>query len=163
MDEITWLERSLAKPNKKKGELAKAIGLRPSAISELLSGKRQLKLSEAVAAAIYLEEPLPADDNLISVVLERVSSLSTLLKDNHDIERPLGINPRQIAQDVVRYAADALGRQDVSEKALRFVAEKALKSHLDLQAAREMLDQGRRDRIPLSLEDHTSKTKDADT
>lgn len=53
--EVEWIVRGLSKPGKSKSGLARAIGRSPSAITDLLSGSRQLKASEIPTIAAYLE------------------------------------------------------------------------------------------------------------
>ena len=55
MDVSAWLNSGLGKSGKTKGGLAKAMGVRASAVTELLAGVRQLRVSEIVPAATYLE------------------------------------------------------------------------------------------------------------
>lgn len=57
--EIREIERALGKPGKTRSGLAKALGRNPSAVTDLLQGKRQLKASEIPKVARYLEmEPV---------------------------------------------------------------------------------------------------------
>ena len=46
MLDIALIERGLKKPGKTKGGLARAMGVRPGAVSEVLSGIRLIKASE---------------------------------------------------------------------------------------------------------------------
>jgi hypothetical protein len=55
MDYIVWIKDGLAKSGKTRSGLAKALGRAPSAITDLLAGKRELKASEILAVATYLE------------------------------------------------------------------------------------------------------------
>jgi repressor LexA len=55
MLDITMIERGLEKPGKTKGGLAKAMGVRPGAVSEILSGLRLIKASEIAPIMQYLE------------------------------------------------------------------------------------------------------------
>src|SRR5216110_1393760 len=55
MLEIRLIERGLEKPGKTKGGLAAAMGVRPGAVSEILSGVRQIKATEIEAIIEYLE------------------------------------------------------------------------------------------------------------
>lgn len=57
--DVTWIKEGLEKPGKTKGGLAKAMGIHASAVSALLQGTRQLKLTEAQDAAGYLEVSIP--------------------------------------------------------------------------------------------------------
>lgn len=53
--DLELIKRSLDKPGKSKKGLAEAMGVFPSAITNLLKGARQLKLNEAPKVAAYLE------------------------------------------------------------------------------------------------------------
>ena len=55
MLDVELIERGLKKPGKTKGGLAKAMGVRPGAVSEILSGLRLIKASEIAAIIDYLE------------------------------------------------------------------------------------------------------------
>ncbi len=55
MLDIAMIERGLEKPGKTKGGLARAIGVRPGAVSEILSGLRLIKASEIAPIMEYLE------------------------------------------------------------------------------------------------------------
>src|SRR5467141_1508657 len=55
MLDIRLIERGLEKPGKTKGGLAQAIGVRPGAVSEILSGLRLIKASEIAPIMEYLE------------------------------------------------------------------------------------------------------------
>jgi repressor LexA len=55
MLEIAMIERGLEKPGKTKGGLARAMGVRPGAVSEILSGLRLIKASEIAPIMEYLE------------------------------------------------------------------------------------------------------------
>ncbi len=55
MLDITIIERGLQKPGKTKGGLARAMGVRPGAVSEILGGLRQIKASEIGPIMDYLE------------------------------------------------------------------------------------------------------------
>jgi repressor LexA len=55
MLEIGMIERGLEKPGKTKGGLARAMGVRPGAVSEILSGLRLIKASEIGPIMEYLE------------------------------------------------------------------------------------------------------------
>lgn len=60
MDVIEWITTGLNKEGKSKKGLAAAIGRAPSAVSELLKGKRKLQLDEIDRIARYLGEAPPA-------------------------------------------------------------------------------------------------------
>jgi repressor LexA len=55
MLDVTMIERGLAKPGKTKGGLAVAMGVRPGAVSEILSEARLIKASEIQPIIDYLE------------------------------------------------------------------------------------------------------------
>src|SRR5437763_52141 len=55
MLDIRLIERGLEKPGKTKGGLAAAMGVRPGAVSEILSGLRLIKASEIAPIIEYLE------------------------------------------------------------------------------------------------------------
>src|SRR3954471_14111960 len=55
MLDIRLIERGLEKPGKTKGGLATAMGVRPGAVSEILSGLRLIKASEITPIIEYLE------------------------------------------------------------------------------------------------------------
>lgn len=55
MLDIKLIERGLQKPGKTKGGLATAMGVRPGAVSEILSGLRLIKASEIADIIDYLE------------------------------------------------------------------------------------------------------------
>src|SRR5882724_9065327 len=55
MLDVRLIERGLQKPGKTKGGLATAMGVRPGAVSEILSGIRLIKASEIAPIMEYLE------------------------------------------------------------------------------------------------------------
>ena len=55
MLDVKMFERGLAKPGKTKGGLAAAMGVRPGAVSEILSEARLIKASELAPIIDYLE------------------------------------------------------------------------------------------------------------
>src|ERR1700740_1785323 len=55
MLDVRLIERGLEKPGKTKGGLATAMGVRPGAVSEILSGLRLIKASEIADIIDYLE------------------------------------------------------------------------------------------------------------
>jgi repressor LexA len=55
MLDIKLIEQGLQKPGKTKGGLAAAMGVRPGAVSEILSGLRLIKASEIAPIIDYLE------------------------------------------------------------------------------------------------------------
>lgn len=54
-----WVIANLEKPGKSQTGLAKALGLHPSAINKVVSGKRQLKSHEVAGAVAYFGEEAP--------------------------------------------------------------------------------------------------------
>src|SRR5262249_42143117 len=56
---LDWIRRGLRKPGKTQAGLARAIGRSPSAVNNLLAGKRRLRADEIGKIARYLEEPPP--------------------------------------------------------------------------------------------------------
>jgi repressor LexA len=54
MLDVRLIERGLEKPGKTKGGLARAMGVRPGAVSEILSGIRLIKASEIAPIMEYL-------------------------------------------------------------------------------------------------------------
>ena len=55
MLDVGLIERGLLKPGKTKGGLAAAMGVRPGAVSEILSGLRLIKAAEITPIVEYLE------------------------------------------------------------------------------------------------------------
>jgi antitoxin component HigA of HigAB toxin-antitoxin module len=60
MGELDWILQGLEKPGKTRSGLAAALGKAPSAVTDLLQGKRQLKASEIKTVASYLEVAAPS-------------------------------------------------------------------------------------------------------
>ncbi|MCA0343838.1 MAG: XRE family transcriptional regulator [Proteobacteria bacterium] len=63
-----WVIDNLEKPGKSQTGLAKALGLHPSAINKVVSGKRQLKSHEVAGAASYFGEAAPLAENGVDEV-----------------------------------------------------------------------------------------------
>src|SRR6478735_3915665 len=59
-----WVIDNLEKPGMSQTGLAKALGLHPSAINKVVSGKRQLKSHEVAGAAAYFGEDAPGTELL---------------------------------------------------------------------------------------------------
>ncbi|WP_169568805.1 helix-turn-helix domain-containing protein [Sneathiella limimaris] len=74
-----WIEERLADLSKNKSELASALSLPPSRVTEIIAGKRQVKLNELRPMARFLRLPL--------------THLFWLLEGNTSSNR--GIHPRQ--------------------------------------------------------------------
>lgn len=62
-----WVIENLDKPGMSQTGLAKALGLHPSAINKVVSGKRQLKSHEVAGAASYFGEDAPGGSDLVPV------------------------------------------------------------------------------------------------
>jgi repressor LexA len=59
MDYIAWISAGLLKPGKSKSGLAKAMGLSPSGVSDILNQKKQIRVRELAIICEYLDEPPP--------------------------------------------------------------------------------------------------------
>jgi len=101
MLDIAMIERGLEKPGKTKGGLAQAMGVRPGAVSEILSGLRLIKASEIAPIMEYLE--------LNSVpIMGRVGAGAVIEPENEqvppeglgDIQLPFPISEETIAFEV---------------------------------------------------------------
>src|ERR1700753_2521390 len=101
MLDISLIERGLQKPGKTKGGLAEAMGVRPGAVSEILSGIRLIKASEIAPIIDYLE--------LNSVpIMGRVGAGATIEPDVEqvppeglgEVELPFPISGETIAFEV---------------------------------------------------------------
>lgn len=55
MLDVAMIERALEKPGKTKGGLARAMGVRPGVVSEILGGQRLIKAAEIPLITEYLE------------------------------------------------------------------------------------------------------------
>src|SRR5689334_25351203 len=81
MLDIRLIERGLEKPGKTKGGLARAMGVRPGAVSEILSGIRLIKASENGPIMDYL--------GLNSVpIMGRVGARPTIEAENKQVPPP---------------------------------------------------------------------------
>jgi repressor LexA len=101
MLKLAMIERGLARPGKTKGGLARAMGVRPGAVSEILSGLRLIKASEIAPITEYLE--------LNSVpIMGRVGAGAVILPESEqmppeglgEIELPFPIPEQTIAFEV---------------------------------------------------------------
>jgi repressor LexA len=101
MLDIAMIERGLEKPGKTKGGLAQAMGVRPGAVSEILSGLRLIKASEIAPIMEYLE--------LNSVpIMGRVGAGAVIEPENDqvppeglgEVELPFPISEETIAFEV---------------------------------------------------------------
>lgn len=59
---LQWVVENLKKPGRSQSELARRLGVHPSAINKLVNGKRGLKSSEIPIAADYFGEEAPAHE-----------------------------------------------------------------------------------------------------
>lgn len=59
--DVQWIIEGLKKPGKSKKGLAAALGRFPSAISDILAQRRQIRAGEISIIADYLEVHLPAE------------------------------------------------------------------------------------------------------
>jgi repressor LexA len=101
MLDIAMIERGLEKPGKTKGGLAQAMGVRPGAVSEILSGLRLIKASKIAPIMEYLE--------LNSVpIMGRVGAGAVIEPENDqvppeglgEVELPFPISEETIAFEV---------------------------------------------------------------
>ena len=87
MLDVKMIERGLSKPGKTKGGLAAAMGVRPGAVSEILSEARLIKASELQPIIDYLElNAVP--------IMGRVGAGATIEPENEQVP-PEGLG-RQI-------------------------------------------------------------------
>ena len=78
MLDVAMIERGLQKPGKSKGGLARAMGVRPGAVSEILGGQRLIKASEIEPIMEYLD--------LNSVpIMGRVGAGAVIEPDNEQV------------------------------------------------------------------------------
>src|ERR1700748_1493689 len=99
MLDVKMIERGLSKPGKTKGGLAAAMGVRPGAVSEILSEARLIKASEIAPIIDYLE--------LNSVpVMGRVGAAPTM-EPGHEQVPPEGLGhvelPFPIAEETIAF------------------------------------------------------------
>src|ERR1700749_3993305 len=101
MLDVATIERALEKPGKTKGGLARAMGVRPGAVSEILSGIRLIKASEIEPIMEYL--------GLNAVpIMGRVGAGATIEPENEqvppeglgEVELPFPITEETIAFEV---------------------------------------------------------------
>lgn len=96
---VEQIRKALEKPGKTKGDLARAMGVRPGAVSELLSGERQLQLAEMPAAVEYLE--------LDSVALVGNIGAGAVIEPDYEQIPPEGLEtirlPFLVADEVVAF------------------------------------------------------------
>jgi repressor LexA len=99
MLDVTMIERGLTKPGKTKGGLAAAMGVRPGAVSEILSGIRLIKASEIQPIIRYLE--------LNSVPIVGRVGAGAVIEPEHEQVPPEGLGdvelPFPIAEETVAF------------------------------------------------------------
>jgi len=99
MLDIKLIERGLQKPGKTKGGLATAMGVRPGAVSEILSGIRLIKAAEIAPIIDYLEL------NMVPV-MGRVGAGATILPEHEQVP-PEGLGeielPFPIAEETIAF------------------------------------------------------------
>src|SRR6476646_5931544 len=103
MLDVRLIERGLQKPGKTKGGLAAAMGVRPGAVSEILSGIRLIKASEIAPIVEYLElNAVP--------IMGRVGA-GAAIEHEHEQVPPEGLGeielPFPIAEETVAFAVVA--------------------------------------------------------
>ena len=79
----SWIERRLKHLGHTKGELASAMDLPPSRISEILSDKRALKVSELNQLALFLELPLCQITKWLTATPENLRGLAPRRKSRN--------------------------------------------------------------------------------
>ena len=99
MLDVAMIERGLEKTGKSKGGLAQAMGVRPGAVSEILSGLRLIKASEIAPIMEYLE--------LNSVpIMGRVGAGAVIEPENEQVP-PEGLGevqlPFPIAEETIAF------------------------------------------------------------
>ena len=99
MLDIRLIERGLQKPGKTKGGLAAAMGVRPGAVSEILSGLRLIKASEIAPIIEYLE--------LNSVPIMGRVGAGAAIEPEHEQVPPEGLGevelPFPIAEETIAF------------------------------------------------------------
>jgi repressor LexA len=99
MLDVKIIERGLAKTGKSKGGLAKTMGVRPGAVSEILSGIRLIKASEIEPIMNYLE--------LNSVPIMGRIGAGAIIEPEHEQVPPEGLGeielPFPIDEEVVAF------------------------------------------------------------
>jgi repressor LexA len=99
MLDIKLIERGLGKPGKTKGGLAAAMGVRPGAVSEILSGLRLIKAAEIDSIVEYLE--------LNSVPIMGRVGAGAVIEPEHEQVPPEGLGevelPFPIAEETIAF------------------------------------------------------------
>src|SRR5260370_8043925 len=113
MLDITMIERGLEKPGKTKGGLATAMGVRPGAVSEILSGLRLIKASEITPIIDYLE--------LNSVPIMGRVGAGAAIEPEHEQVPPEGLGeirlPFPISEETIAFEAAGASLLPKSENA----------------------------------------------
>jgi repressor LexA len=104
MLDVRLIERGLQKPGKTKGGLAAAMGVRPGAVSEILSGIRLIKASEIAPIIEYLE--------LNSVPIMGRVGAGAAIEPEHEQVPPEGLGevelPFPIAEETFEISGDSM-------------------------------------------------------
>lgn len=99
MMDVDLIERALKKTGKSKGGLAAAMGVRPGAVSEILSGIRLIKASEIPLITEYL--------NLNSVPIMGRVGAGAVIEPEHEQVPPEGLGevelPFPIAEETIAF------------------------------------------------------------
>ena len=99
MLDVAMIERGLGKPGKTKGGLAQAMGVRPGAVSEILSGLRLIKASEITPIIEYLE--------LNSVPIMGRVGAGASIEPEHEQVPPVGLGevemPFPISEETIAF------------------------------------------------------------
>ena len=101
MLDIAMITRGLEKPGKTKGGLARAMGVRPGAVSEILSGLRLIKASEIAPIMEYLElNSVPIMGRVGAGAVIQPESAQMPQKGLGEVELPFPISEETIAFEV---------------------------------------------------------------
>src|SRR5258707_11770957 len=99
MLDVAMIERGREKRGKTKGGLATAMGVRPGAVSEILSGLRLIKASEIIPIIDYLE--------LNSVPIMGRVGAGAAIEPEHEQVPPEGLGevelPFPIAEEIMAF------------------------------------------------------------
>ena len=98
MLDVRLIERGLEKPGKTKGGLAAAMGVRPGAVSEILSGLRLIKASEIPNIIDYLD--------LNSVPIMGRVGAGAAIEPEHEQVPPEGLGEIELPVGVLFGTAD---------------------------------------------------------
>jgi repressor LexA len=100
MLDIRLIERGLQKPGKTKGGLAAAMGVRPGAVSEILSGLRLIKAAEIAPIVEYLE--------LNSVPIMGRVGAGAAIEPEHEQVPPEGLGEVELPFPIAEVAGDSM-------------------------------------------------------